>query len=508
MIKTDTQTQELKNRKASTKIEAHKDDPIFESPSKQMKSALKKKYRRKQSSKHIYGDSKEYFDDSSIDSSPLLSSTPPNVSKALIKLYPYLIVADKALSLITWTNDDHWPNYLFIILFIITTIYFDFIVRYFGQLIIIALLWMYSVMDKSVTKTVSSYPTLDDIIHVMGKVSKKADIVLAPVRVLSIQDIKRLFFTITFFLPLYIIISIFIITPKKLFLLGGFYTLTYHSPVSRLLRKALWNIRIIRLASFYITGLDLGGINKHQGIFITVSEQMRLSNLNNKGKGKENNGDKTKKIRFDYALYENQRRWLGIGWTSSMLSYERAAWTDSYLNPAPSLEHFKLPDDDSDMKWQWVDEDWSLDMTNNNSLQLSSSEPKLISTPGASAGYIYSDNTWNNPSTEDGFSKYTRKRRWVRTAELVNISLFDPHGSENDDTSKENDSKMLSTEEKKTNRLSVPNVEKKNNEGNRGRTVSFSDVNNIRLIPPNDTSFGTNESDSEDSRNPDIESFR
>ena len=462
--------------------------------SHRMKSALKKRYRRKQSSRHVYGDSTDYFDDSSIDSSPLLSSTPPNVSKALIKLYPYLIVADKALSLLTWTCDDRWPNYLAIMFFVIMNVYFDFLVKYFGQLIIIALLWLYSIMDKSVTKTVSAYPTLDDIIHVMSRVSKKADIILAPVRVLSVQDIKRLFFTITFFLPLYVIVSLFVITPKKLFMLGGIYTLTYHSPVCRLLRRALWNMRIVRLFSFYLTGLDLGGIKKHKGIFITVSEQMRNANISNKERGRfgEQN-DKAKAIRFTYALYENQRRWLGIGWTSSMLSYERAAWTDAYLNPAPSPVHFKLPDDDSEMIWQWVDESWSLDMTNDSTIQLSRSQPKLLVHPGPTAGFIYTDNTWNNPSTDDIFSKYTRRRRWVRTAELVNTSLLDSPDTkvlDFDDTLHTPGQETLHPESRLS--LLASSDEPHTaaiDEANRGRSVSFSNVHNIRIIPANESSF-------------------
>ena len=469
--------------------------------SHRMKSALKKRYRRKQSSRHVYGDSNEYFDDSSIDSSPLLSSTPPNVSKALIKLYPYLIVADKALSLLTWTCDERWPNYLSIACFVTMTVYFDFLVKYFGQLIIIALLWLYSVMDKSVTRTVSAYPTLDDIIHVMSRVSKKADLILAPVRVLSVQDIKRLFFTITFFLPLYVAISLFVITPRKLFMLGGIYTLTYHSPVCRLLRRALWNMRIVRLFSFYITGLDLGGINKHQGIFITVSEQMRSANMDKAGGSYTRSpGDKAKAIRFTYALYENQRRWLGIGWTSSMLSYERAAWTDAYLNPAPSPVHFKLPDDDSEMIWQWLDESWSLDMTNDGAIQLGSTQPRLRTHPGPNVGFVYTDNTWNKPSVGDIFSKYTRRRRWVRTAELVNTSLLDSP-----------DTKVLDFDDSAERETPAPDKQLRlavsdppaSSDG-RGRSVSFSNVQNVRFIPASESSF--EETEAEPDTEPDTES--
>lgn len=122
-------------------------------------------------------------------------------------------------------------------------------------------------------------------------------------------------------------------------------------------------------------------------------------------------------------LYENQRRWIGIGWTSSMLSYERSAWTDEFLNAAPPITEFTLPEGDSGLEWKWIDKEWRLDLTNDGSIQLPSSKMKTTANPSSDDGFIYSDNTWKNPSTEDSFSKYTRRRRWIRTAELIGAKI-------------------------------------------------------------------------------------
>ena len=60
-------------------------------------------------------------------------------------------------------------------------------------------------------------------------------------------------------------------------------------------------------------------------------------------------------VRFTFVVFENQRRWLGIGWTTTLLTYERAAWTDEHLNPSDSKAEFRLPEvEHGSAQWQWV----------------------------------------------------------------------------------------------------------------------------------------------------------
>jgi hypothetical protein len=68
-------------------------------------------------------------------------------------------------------------------------------------------------------------------------------------------------------------------------------------------------------------------------------------------------------IRFTFTIYENQRRWLGIGWTSSMLAYERASWTDEHLNTTAPKDKFELPEvEGGRAKWIWVDgSEWEIE---------------------------------------------------------------------------------------------------------------------------------------------------
>lgn len=69
-------------------------------------------------------------------------------------------------------------------------------------------------------------------------------------------------------------------------------------------------------------------------------------------------------VKFTFAIYENQRRWLGVGWTASLFAYERAPFTDEHLQACPSPEEFELPEtpEGSGVKWRWVPgEEWRVE---------------------------------------------------------------------------------------------------------------------------------------------------
>lgn len=352
-------------------------------------------------------------------SSPLLSSTPVTVSRVLVRAYPYLIIMDKFLSVLTWTHEDLWLSALLLALYATVVVYFEFIITFFGHISVVALLVGYSFLNKCVEDQINAKPTLDEIVHLLTKINVKADLFLNPITSLALTsyDIKRILFTTVFLSPLYVIITYFIFTPRSFLLVFGLYILSYHCAFTRVTRKMLWRFRMVRLLSFYLTGLDFGGINinKDSGIFAAVKRVNEKVGIQNKD---------GKPILFTYVLYENQRRWLGIGWTPNLLSYERTAWTDEFLNESSPTDKFQLPETEegSGMVWRWVDRTWRLDLTNDGAIQLPSSKPKTTANPSSEDGYIFYDNTWKRPSTEDSFSKYTRRRRWIRTAELVKIN--------------------------------------------------------------------------------------
>jgi len=105
-----------------------------------------------------------------------------------------------------------------------------------------------------------------------------------------------------------------------------------------------------------------------------------------------------------------------------MLAYERAAWTDEHLNPAPSKDHFELPEvEGGHARWRWIDgSEWRIDGVDDDS---SNDEAGKAGTDSDAAGWIYYDNKWRDGRRgQDGWGRYTRRRKWYRDAELVEVT--------------------------------------------------------------------------------------
>ncbi|KAK9375022.1 integral peroxisomal membrane peroxin-domain-containing protein [Lipomyces chichibuensis] len=322
--------------------------------------------------------------------SPLLAQTPPAVTRALSLAYPYIVAADRAVALLTWTSSDIWASFLVVAAWSGIVLHWETLVQYGGHLLAVGGVAAYVYFHSAVDREQLEHPTLDAIVHTLTTLTTRLDMFFSPVTNLSLttRDLSRLLFTTLFLSPLYIIITFYILTPRIILLLLGAFVLTYHSLPARVTRTILWRSRSARLLTFYLTGLDFSRRKR--------SRSIALARTNAHVQHADG-------VRFTYVVYENQRKWLGIGWTANLLAYERTAWTDEFLNDCPSPDEFTLPDaEGTGMRWKWVDNQWRVDESN-----------------GDEEGWLYYDNTWKKPSKEDAFGKYTRRRRWIRIAELV-----------------------------------------------------------------------------------------
>ncbi|KAM9902971.1 hypothetical protein OXX69_008101 [Metschnikowia pulcherrima] len=363
--------------------------------------------------------------------SPLLSSTPPTVAKALIRAYPYLLIVNKVLSVATWTNDDPWVNIVLMLTYTFAVLYFEAVVTWAGHLLLVLVVIFYSLLNKKIADETIARPTLDDVVHALTTTCIKADLLLSPVTSMALTpyDIKRLLFTTVFLTPVYLVFTCFLVSPRAMLLLAGLFVLSYHSVSMRVTRRMVWKLKVTRVLCFYLTGLDFSNA-RNNSLFAAAFAKVQKTGPAAPG------SDPSKPVRFTYVIYENQRRWLGIGWTSNLLTYERAPWTDEFLNESSSIDTFELPNADSSFsqsqqeyqqhpaisgaRWRWVDKTWRLDLTNDGAIVLPSSKrSKTTVKPTNDEGFIYTDNVWKKPTTDDSYSKYTRRRRWIRTAELV-----------------------------------------------------------------------------------------
>jgi hypothetical protein len=412
--------------------------------------------------------------------SPLLVATPPQVTRALAYSHPFLLPLNKLVGLLSWSTDDPWESFLLVAGFWAITLYGSELLLWTGPILVVVglILGMYSRRYSPLSSTsrtgekhshkrepsdvmATHHKSLDEIVETLRIFTSRCNILLEPF--LSLTDflstqrtatsattrpaLTTLFIRILLVTPLWILLTLppfYILTAHRVILTFGTIALTWHSRPARVSRVILWrSLTVHRICSF-ITGLSFSQTPDTSSASSTNSKlaPTRLP-PRRKTKSQENiASDLAMKhratspgVRFTFILYENQRRWLGLGWTSAMLAYERASWTDEHLNPAPGKDRFELPYVESGTaRWRWVEgSTWKIEggsstATNTSSPTKASSKGKKSDTGAGvvgndGGGWIYYDNKWNDGKRDaDSWGKYTRRRKWYRDAELVEVT--------------------------------------------------------------------------------------
>ncbi|KOC12732.1 integral peroxisomal membrane protein [Aspergillus flavus AF70] len=373
--------------------------------------------------------------------SPLLVATPPPITRALAYSHPFILPLNKLVGLLTWTTDDAWQSFLLVSIFWTIVLYGDAIILWAGPPLVVVglILGMYwrrysPLSTRSISgekpghqrapseSSLRHHDSLDEIVETMRAFTTRCNMLLEPflelTDFLSTQRtatsattrpaLTTLFFRILFVTPIWIALTLpplHLITTRRVILIIGTIILTYHSRPARVSRVILWRSLTVRRICSLITGLSFS-LNVDKTPSTRTQSHGHAASVATRRRG-ESSG-----VRFTFILYENQRRWLGIGWTYSLFPSERAAWTDEHLNNVPSKDEFELPEVQSgNAKWRWVEgSEWRIDGADDASAK-------------DGGGWIYYDNKWNDGRRgQDGWDRYTRRRKWCRDAELVEVS--------------------------------------------------------------------------------------
>ncbi|KAI4865692.1 Pex24p-domain-containing protein, partial [Hypoxylon rubiginosum] len=293
--------------------------------------------------------------------------------------------------------------------------------------------------------------TLDEIVDTVKVFTTRCNILLEPLLqmtdFLSTQRtatsattrpaLTTLFVRIVAITPVWVALTLpplRIITTKRVVLVFGTLILTWHSRVCRVSRTLLWRSATIRRLSKFVTGLQFEepAKTKPESANDTKADALSTSNTKKPGQnGKTSpsaltealkrtgrSGAKDTGVRFTFIIYENQRRWLGLGWTNSLFAYERSAWTDEHNNAVPPKDEFELPEvEEGHAKWRWVEgSQWRVD----GAPDLDEAD---YDTEAGKNGWVFYDNKWQNGRRgNDGWGRWTRRRKWYRDAELVEVS--------------------------------------------------------------------------------------
>lgn len=410
--------------------------------------------------------------------SPLLLATPPQVTRALAYSFPFLSPLSKVAGLVSWSSGDPWESFLLLAAFWFVTLYGDSVLRWTGPLLFAAALMLgmwarrfsslssnrrssrksrSSTADdkstkgkgkkKSSTKKDANSPrSLDEIVFSLEQFTARCNILLDPflrltdflsTQVTATSATTRpaliaLFTRLLILCPAWFLLTLwplYIITTRRVVLCVGTLFLSWHSRPARVARTLLWRSKTIRTVCQLITGLNFTtdsfkDSSAPRGTHTVQEIEKSIASARADRKQKSDSATiNDEGIRFTFSLYENQRRWIGIGWTTSMMAYERAAWTDDQHNPTPPKDTFKLPAiEGGAAKWRWAQgSDWELDSPSDS--EGDTTKTKTNAGTSEEASWTYYDSKWlNGRRGVDGWGRYTRRRKWTREAELVDAS--------------------------------------------------------------------------------------
>ena len=402
--------------------------------------------------------------------SPLLVATPPQITRALAYSHPFLLPLNKLAGLLSWSTDDPWESFLLVAAFWGVSLYGGDILRYAGPIIVVALLILgmysrrYSPLSSTSTtgdkhelkghkrepseSTLRHHKSLDEIVETLREFTTRCNLLLDPfLRLTDFLSTQRtptsattrpalttLFIRIFMITPLWILLtnySVNILTPRRVVLTFGTIMLTWHSRPARVSRVILWRSLFLRRIASFLTGLsfsEVTALDTNGKLLRPGLPPRRKSQISHASELAKKRRADSPGVRFTFVLYENQRRWIGLGWTTSLFAYERGPWTDEHLNNAPTKEDFVLPDVEGGVaRWRWVEgSSWKIEGPDGRviipTVQQLTGNDKGKDLGSDVSGWIYYDTKWQEGRKEDGWGRYTRRRKWFRDAELVEVS--------------------------------------------------------------------------------------
>lgn len=285
--------------------------------------------------------------------------------------------------------------------------------------------------------------TLDEIVETLKEFTARCNVLLEPLLeltdFLSTQTtatsattrpaLTRLLVRILLCTPFWVALALpplRVVTTRRVMLCYGTIVLTWHARYVKVGRTILWRSASVRRLAALVTGLEIAvpavkaapvkktaaqqaleklgaGSSKAAAAAAATtpssarSRESELTKAIRRARGATDAG-----VRFTFIIYENQRRWVGLGWTNSLFAYERDAWTDEHHNMVPPREKFELPEveEDSNMRWRWVEGSrWRVDGVPDEAVVQGVGEGEKwdYDGEGGKNGWVYYDNQVCSP---------------------------------------------------------------------------------------------------------------
>ncbi|GMG23836.1 unnamed protein product [Ambrosiozyma monospora] len=218
-----------------------------------------------------------------IKSSSLLQNTPPPVSKLLISSYPYWILIDKILSVLTWKEDYFYYSASITLLMMTFIYYFEIVIVYLGYIMVISFLSLYAQLAQIIDEEQQKNATMDDIVHRVYSVNEKSSKLLAPIAEVRLagEDLQLLLCTTMLLTLVYGFISRYFLPPRLLLTLIAGFLLTFHSTSARHTRRWLWQFKEFRRCFYFVLGLS-HYIDRTSNKYIVVNDPREIITADSK----------------------------------------------------------------------------------------------------------------------------------------------------------------------------------------------------------------------------------
>ncbi|ODQ53697.1 Pex24p-domain-containing protein [Saitoella complicata NRRL Y-17804] len=356
-------------------------------------------------------------------------STDPAVIRALARAGPLIDAVNVVLACITWTHDAAYSSFLVVCGWTVFILYADFVLVYGLNLIPISwIIWTYLRRNagrrrRSMVEVDSAPKTTTQID--LDRISEQTDLLYARLalireplyRLISFLDWTKnpgttylIAVRLACLTPIWFTLVKALFAPRMVVLVLGLVFFTWFSVPTKTIRQIMWRNPSVRRLASVIVGVDfeiiktVAGVTRaREGSIGAPPGLIRVATFQDKD---------YETVRFKHIVWENQRRWIGLGWTANLFPHERSPWTDDYGETCADLKSFKLPDEKilpvagnkvRVAKWNWVpNEEWKTEVTKDSDAD----------------GWVYTDNKWRNPTPREEFGKYTRRRKWYRHADL------------------------------------------------------------------------------------------
>jgi hypothetical protein len=379
-----------------------------------------------------------------------LYSTPPSITRVLTYTSPLVHLFSYFLSLVTWSTGNPSESCLLVAAWWTVCLYPTEIIIYGTHLFLLTWIgWKWVEKGKSerlkkpssVSKSTSQLD-LDRTVLEIHKISDKLSSFHSFINSIrsnfdwsNSSQTQKVVRGLVYSYPIWLMLTYFV-SLTWIFIFVGTFGLVWHSPWFKFIRYVLMQSALFRGFTSLICVYVLGGNLSQQGERgFSVGALIRKAKEQQKKKANTNK-DETKTstdLIFRFVIYENQRWWLGLDWTTNLFLNERPAWSDEYNEPTSPKSSFELPPPSTTiietpedpkvqikktMEWKWDDPDWWIDFDGDVDKD----------------GWEYADNRWKSFSSKSGFRRYTRRRKWVRTARLVEtIEKIDNNIEDNKD---------------------------------------------------------------------------